>query len=60
MSPRTTPALPPESPLKPIVIAGGGVIGLSIALELTRRGVGVTVLPDDAFNHQEVFHEAHP
>jgi pimeloyl-ACP methyl ester carboxylesterase len=27
---------------------------------LARSGVAVTVLPDDAFNHQEVFHEAHP
>ncbi|QMV19829.1 FAD-dependent oxidoreductase [Granulicella sp. 5B5] len=43
MPARTTPALPPDISMQPVVIAGGGIIGLSIALELARRGVRATV-----------------
>lgn len=44
MSAGNTPSLPSHLPLQPVVIAGGGLIGLSIALELARRGVAATVL----------------
>lgn len=44
MSARTTPFVPAALPLQPVVIAGAGIIGLSIALELVRRGLEVTVL----------------
>lgn len=44
MPARTTPAPPSDLPFEPVVIAGGGILGLSIALELARRGVRATVL----------------
>ncbi len=44
MSARSTVFAPVPLSIQPVVIAGAGVIGLSIALELTRRGIGVTVL----------------
>jgi glycine oxidase len=45
LEPRFTPPITtsPQS-LQPVVIAGAGIIGLSIALELHRRGIGVCVL----------------
>jgi glycine oxidase len=44
MSARSTAFAPVTPPLQTVVVAGAGIIGLSVALELTRRGIGVTVL----------------
>lgn len=41
---RNTAFAPPIQSFEPIVIAGAGIIGLSVALELARRGVRATVL----------------
>ena len=43
------PAAPRGSPAErhPVAIAGGGLVGLTLALDLAQRGVPVVVLDDD-------------
>lgn len=43
----TPPELKGESPRHPVVIAGAGPVGLTLALDLARRGVQVVLLEDD-------------
>ena len=40
--------MPPAAPAPDVLIVGGGVVGLSCAWELARRGASVTVLERDA------------
>src|ERR1700761_818453 len=42
--PRSADSLHKDKPYEEVLVAGGGLIGLSIALELHHRGVPVTVL----------------
>lgn len=44
---QTPPELKGESPLHPVVIAGAGPVGLTLALDLARRGIQVVLLEDD-------------
>ncbi len=39
--------LPPDTAHHPAVVAGGGLVGLTLALDLAQRGVPVVVLDDD-------------
>lgn len=48
-NPRYAPAPRPDAPdeHRPVVIAGGGLVGLTLALDLARHGVPVVVLDED-------------
>jgi 3-(3-hydroxy-phenyl)propionate hydroxylase len=47
-NPRYAAPPPPASGLRhPVVVVGGGLVGLTVALDLAQRGVAVVVLDDD-------------
>jgi 3-(3-hydroxy-phenyl)propionate hydroxylase len=47
-SPRYAPApRPPDGQRHPVVVAGGGLVGLTLALDLARHGVAVVLLDED-------------
>ena len=48
MSPRYAAApRPASSAAHPVVVAGGGLVGLTLALDLAQRGIGVVLLDED-------------